>query len=61
MELLEAFVDEEHAGIRLDAFLAAVFEQVTRSYAQTLLENGAVQYNGKNGVEKHKKPQPGQK
>lgn len=47
MELLEAFVDEEHAGIRLDAFLAAVFEQVTRSYAQTLLENGAVQYNGK--------------
>ncbi|HJB39170.1 MAG TPA: RluA family pseudouridine synthase [Candidatus Ruthenibacterium avium] len=47
MELLEAFVDEEHAGMRLDAFLAAVFEQVTRSYAQTLLENGAVQYNGK--------------
>lgn len=40
-------MDEEHAGMRLDAFLAAVFEPVTRSYAQTLLENGAVQYNGK--------------
>lgn len=47
MELLEAFVDEAHAGMRLDAFLADVFEQVSRSYAQTLLEKGAVTYNGK--------------
>lgn len=47
MELLEAWVDEERAGMRLDAFLAAAFEQVSRSYAQTLLEQGAVTYNGK--------------
>ena len=47
MELLEAWVDEERAGMRLDAFLAAAFEHVSRSYAQTLLEQGAVTYNGK--------------
>ena len=47
MELLEAWVDEERAGMRLDAFLAAAFEQVSRSYAQALLEQGAVTYNGK--------------
>ena len=37
----------EQAGLRLDAFLAAALEDVTRSAAQRLIEEGRVTVNGK--------------
>ncbi|MBQ5739094.1 MAG: RluA family pseudouridine synthase [Oscillospiraceae bacterium] len=38
---------EEHVGARLDAFLAAAMEDVTRAQAARLIESGAVSVNGK--------------
>ena len=39
----------ETNGERLDAFLARVVPDLTRSAAQKLIEEGNVQRNGKNG------------
>jgi 23S rRNA pseudouridine1911/1915/1917 synthase len=40
-------VDEAHAGMRLDRYLAAVALAVTRSRAQRLIASGGVMVNGK--------------
>ena len=48
----------ENAGERLDAFLAENVEDLTRSAAQKLLENGAVTANGK-VLKKNDKTAPG--
>ncbi len=40
-------VAEEHAGLRLDRYLAAVVPGLTRSRAQRLIEAGGVSVNGK--------------
>ena len=48
----------EEAGLRLDVFLAARVEGLTRSAAQRLLEEGAVTRQGK-AVKKNEKTAPG--
>ena len=44
----------EHAGTRLDAFLAAELEDVTRSAAQRFIEEGRVTVNGKTAAKSSK-------
>ena len=44
----------ENAGTRLDAFLAAELEEVTRSAAQRLIEEGRVTVNGKTAAKSSK-------
>ena len=42
----EFVVAEEHAGQRLDRFLAARFPDVSRTHVQTLIEEGRVHVSG---------------
>ena len=47
MEILTLQPNQEDAGTRIDAWLAANLEDVTRSGAQRLLEEGKVTKDGK--------------
>ncbi len=58
MQKTELCVDERDAGCRLDAYLAARVEGLTRSYAQQLIEQGLVLYNGRPAV-KSQRTAPG--
>ena len=42
----EIVLDEQHAGTRLDVFLAQAIEDVTRSLIQKLIKDGQVTVNG---------------
>lgn len=44
---IELIVEEEQAGVRLDAFLAANIEEATRSFLQKLIESGAAAAGGR--------------
>ena len=44
----------EHAGGRIDSFLAAALEGVSRSAAQKLIEGGAVLVDGKRAAKNYK-------
>lgn len=46
-------VPQEASGSRLDVFVSAA-EEITRSYAQKLIESGAVAVNGKTAEKKYK-------
>ena len=46
MEILTLQPNQEDAGTRIDAWLAAILEDVTRSGAQRLLEEGKVTKDG---------------
>jgi 23S rRNA pseudouridine1911/1915/1917 synthase len=49
-EAIQTFtVDDEHAGIRLDRYLAAVVPGLSRTRAQALIERGAVHVDGRPG------------
>ena len=54
MEILTLQPNKEDAGRRVDAWLAANLEDVTRSAAQRLLEEGRVTWNGKVLAKNHK-------
>ena len=47
MEILTLQPNQEDAGTRIDAWLAANLEDVTRSGAQRLLEEGKITKDGK--------------
>lgn len=47
-------VSEEYAGKRLDAFLSAIFPELSRNYAVRLLEEGRITVNGKPEAKKYK-------
>ena len=47
MEPIQLTAGSEHAGVRLDSFLAAALPDVTRSAAARLIETGQVTVNGK--------------
>ena len=46
-------VSQKAGGERLDVFVSAA-EGITRSYAQKLIESGAVRVNGKTAEKKYK-------
>lgn len=48
MEQHELQIEEQDAGIRIDKYLSEVLEEVSRSYIQKLMEDGAIIVNGKN-------------
>lgn len=49
-EAIQTFtVDDEHAGIRLDRYLAAVMPGLSRTRAQALIDRGAVSVDGRPG------------
>lgn len=50
---------EEDGGKRLDAFIAAASEELSRNYAQVLIADGRVQVNGSPESSKKKKIVPG--
>ncbi|WP_367926018.1 RluA family pseudouridine synthase [uncultured Ruthenibacterium sp.] len=50
MSRREFIVDTEHAGHRIDKVLSEAIEEITRSFAQQLLEKGLVWCNGKQAV-----------
>ena len=54
MELLTLQPNKEEKGTRLDAWLAANLEDVTRSAAQRLIEEGRVTVNGKSVAKNYK-------
>ena len=47
MEPIRLTANSEHAGVRLDSFLAAALPDLTRSAAARLIETGQVTVNGK--------------
>lgn len=51
---LTFLVAPEDAGIRLDKYLGMCQKEFSRSYLQKLIENGAVQMNGKTAASKDK-------
>ena len=54
MEILTLQLHKEDAGSRIDAWLAANLEDMTRSAAQRLLEEGSVTVNGKSVAKNYK-------
>ena len=46
-ELVETQAGEEHAGMRLDVYLAEVVEDATRSFIKKLIKDGKVSINGR--------------
>lgn len=58
-ELITITVAPEDAGTRLDAYIGSNLEDVSRSYAAQLIENGCVSINGKEETSKKKKVQAG--
>ena len=54
MELVTLQPNKEEKGTRLDAWLAANLEDVTRSAAQRLIEEGRVTVNGKSVAKNYK-------
>ena len=54
MEPIILQTTSEHTGTRLDAFLASELEDVTRSAAQRLIEEGRVTVNGKTAAKSSK-------
>lgn len=44
-ELIEVIVEEEHAGLRLDVFLAEIVEDATRSYIKKVIKDKLVTVN----------------
>lgn len=46
--------DPEEAGQRLDAYLAGALPELSRNYAQRLIEEGMVTIDGSSAVKKHK-------
>jgi 23S rRNA pseudouridine1911/1915/1917 synthase len=45
-ELVELIAEEEHAGLRLDVFLAEAIEDASRSYLKKLIKDEHVKVNG---------------
>lgn len=45
-ELIELNVSEDDAGTRLDAYISARVDELSRNYAQTLIEDGSVYIGG---------------
>ena len=45
-EYIQFRIDEEHAGIRADRVLSLLYEDVSRSYIQKLIENGCMSIDG---------------
>ena len=46
-EYINFIIDEEHAGSRADRVLSELFEEVSRSYIQKLIEDGCMSIDGK--------------
>lgn len=51
-EYIQFIIDEEHAGIRADRVLSLLYEDVSRSYIQKLIESGCMSIDGKVCVSK---------
>ena len=51
-EYIQFIIDEEHAGTRADRVLSLLYEDVSRSYIQKLIENGCMSIDGKVCVSK---------
>jgi len=54
MEVTSLLAGSENAGQRLDSFLAAGMEELTRSAAQRLIEEGRVSVNGRPAAKSYK-------
>ena len=49
---IQFIIDEEHAGIRADRVLSQLYEDVSRSYIQKLIETGCMSIDGKVSISK---------
>ncbi|MEG2499548.1 MAG: RluA family pseudouridine synthase [Oscillospiraceae bacterium] len=54
MKINNLVVDADSAGMRLDAYIAAMQSNITRSAAQMLIEKGNVEVNGKSAQKSYK-------
>lgn len=54
MEILNYTIEEQHVGKRLDAFVSENIEGQSRSYIQKLIEQEAIQVNGKSTKSNYK-------
>ncbi len=46
MEIIKFYVEETHAGVRIDRYLSEIMEDYSRSYLQKLLKEGRICVNG---------------
>lgn len=51
-DYIQFIIDEEHAGIRVDRVLSQLYEDVSRSYIQKLIETGCMSVDGRPCVSK---------
>ena len=51
----EIEIGQEHAGMRIDAYLAGEIDGVTRSYLQRLIEDGDICVEGRGNISKNYK------
>ncbi|MBQ0005690.1 MAG: RluA family pseudouridine synthase [Clostridiales bacterium] len=58
-EIIQLMVSQETAGMRLDAFISGEIEELSRNYAQQLIETDRVSINDKVELSKKKKVKEG--
>ena len=52
-------VSEDSGGTRLDAYISSQIEELSRNYAQQIIESGCVSVNGKEELSKKAKVKSG--